>query len=153
MQELRFARDNESFSVERLAARQVCDALAHDLQTDQWDVQSAVSVDVLRLFISAVEGETIELTNENIEELSALCEEFQFRSLSQRVEAFKNTPTYRLARLEHRFSRLEAEVLALRSTDETQTACALTQLPNDMALLKGKTDLFETSQKSAATTQ
>jgi hypothetical protein len=69
------------------------------------------------------------------------------------VEAFKNTPTYRLARLEDRFSRLEAEVAALRLTAETQTASALTQLQNDITLLKGKTDLLQTSQESTATAQ
>jgi hypothetical protein len=100
---LEFLLLNESFPVGRLAARQACDALAHDLQTNQWHVQSRVSADVLRLLISAVEGETIEVTNKNIEGLSDLCEEFQFGSRLQRVEAFKNTPTYRLARLEDRF--------------------------------------------------
>jgi hypothetical protein len=122
------------------------------LQTNQWHVQSGVSADVLRLFLSAVEGETIELTNEYIEELSVLCEEFQFRSLSQRVEAFKNTPTYRLARLEERFSRLEAEVAALRLTAETQPASALTQLQNDVTFLNGKTDSLQTAQHNTTAT-
>jgi hypothetical protein len=49
--------------------------------------------DVLRLFSSAVNGEAIELTNENIEGFSALCREFQFGSLSRRLDSFKNTPT------------------------------------------------------------
>jgi hypothetical protein len=152
MQELRLVLDTVSFPVGRLVACQVCDALAHDLFTNQWRVQSQVRADVLRLFISAVEGETIEVTNKNVEGLSALCKEFRFGSLSQRVEAFKNTPTYQLARLEDRFSRLEAEVSALRSRAETQTASALTQLQKDMTLLNGKNDALQTAQNNTTAT-
>jgi hypothetical protein len=51
------------------------------------------------------------------------------------VEAFKNTPTYRLARLEDRFARLEAEISALRSTadlkklQDSTEPLPVTQLP------------------------
>jgi hypothetical protein len=65
-------------------AHQVCDALAHDPQKNQFFVTSAVTADVFRLFVSAVHREDIELTNENIKGLSALCGEFQFPILSQR---------------------------------------------------------------------
>jgi hypothetical protein len=89
IEELEFVLDSESFPVGRLIACQVCDAVAHDLKTNQLRVQSEVTVNVARLFVSAVEEETIYVRNENIEGLSDLCQEFQFRSLSQRVGAFK----------------------------------------------------------------
>jgi hypothetical protein len=38
------------------------------------------------LFVSAIDGEAVELANESIKRLSALCDEFEFRSLSQRLE-------------------------------------------------------------------
>jgi hypothetical protein len=113
---LKFVLHNESFPVENLIPHQVWDALSHDPQNEQYLVESKITPDILRLFVSAVEGEIIELTNKTIEGLSALSGQFQFKSLSQRVEAFKNTPTYRLARLEDRFARLEMQVSALRST-------------------------------------
>jgi hypothetical protein len=64
------------------------------------------------------------------------------------VEAFKNTPTYRLARLEDRFSRLEAEVAALRLTAETQTASELAQLQNSLTLLNVATTATLTQLQS-----
>jgi hypothetical protein len=69
-----------------------------------------VTAIVLRLFISAVPGEAIELTNENIDGPSTLCNEFQFLSLSRRLEVFKNTPIYQL---EQRFNALRAKLQSL----------------------------------------
>jgi hypothetical protein len=89
MQELELIPQNESFPVSTRAACQVCDALAQDLQMNQWPVQSQVSADVLQLVVSAIKEETIQLTNENIEGLSALCDEFQFGTLSQCMGVFK----------------------------------------------------------------
>jgi hypothetical protein len=68
-----------SFPVGRVVA---CDA-----QNDQYPVQSKVTAVVFRLFVSAVEGESIELMNEKVERLSALCAVLQFRGISPRVEA------------------------------------------------------------------
>jgi hypothetical protein len=52
----------------------------------------------------------IELTNKNIDGLSALCDEFQFLSLSRRLEVVKNTQTYEL---EQRFNALKAKLQSL----------------------------------------
>jgi hypothetical protein len=46
------------------------------------------------MFRSAVEGEVVEVTNANIDGLSAVCDEFGFGSLSQRLLVFKNGPAY-----------------------------------------------------------
>jgi hypothetical protein len=127
MSELKFVFQGESLPVGRTVARQVCGVLAHDVQIGQLSVRSRVGGDVVRLFVSAVEGELIELANENVDGLSALCDEFKFTSLSRRVEEFKNTSISRLekrcAKMEEgsegvfgRVTLLEAEVTALRST-------------------------------------
>jgi hypothetical protein len=112
MAELEFILQDQHFPVERLVAHQVCDALAHRLHGNQLFVGSDVAGDVLRLFVSAIHGEAIELTNENIGGLSALCGERQFLSLSRRLEVFKNTLTYQL---EPRFNTLKAK---FQSMDE-----------------------------------
>jgi hypothetical protein len=119
MAELEFILRGESFPVAKLVALQVCDSLAHNLQGNQCFVRSNVASAVLRLFVSEVHGDAIELTTENIGGLSALCDEFQFRALSRRLETFKSTPTYRV---EQRFQTLEAAVQSLRSDIGTLTS-------------------------------
>jgi hypothetical protein len=129
--ELEFILQGEPFPVYRREALQSCDALFHRLQGNQVFVESDVTGDLLCLFISAVNGEEIELTNENIDGLSVLCGEFQFLSLSRRLDVFKNTSTYRL---EQRFNALEANLQSLTNKmtslegAQQSTAHALTQL-------------------------
>jgi hypothetical protein len=65
--------------------------------------------EVLRLFVSAIRGEAIELMNENIKRFSALCDEIQLRKLSQCVIPFKDMSAYLLTRLEDHFARLECQ--------------------------------------------
>jgi hypothetical protein len=115
MPEMKFVLREVKFSVERLIAHQACSALAPNPQTEECPVHSTVTADVLQLFVSAINGEAIELTNENIDGLSALCDEFKFNSLSQCVESFKNSPIYRLPRLEDRFARLETDFRTLQN--------------------------------------
>jgi uncharacterized coiled-coil protein SlyX len=139
MSQLEFVLHGVSFPVSSLVARQVCDALAHD---QRFPVDSNVTADVLRLFISAIEGDVIELTNENIGGLSDLCEKFEFKSLLHRVRMFKETPTHRLARLEERFSKLETDVVTLQNG-------VIAALQSDVERLHGHIDSLECS----ATTQ
>jgi hypothetical protein len=104
MSEVKFVLRGEPFQVGNLAAHQACDALTHGPHPMPCCVKSNVTVDVLKSFVSAIEGETIELTNENLEGLSTLSDEFQFRNLSKRIVLFKNTEAYRLWRLEKGFA-------------------------------------------------
>jgi DNA mismatch repair ATPase MutS len=110
MGELEFILQGDSFPVNKLEALQSCDGLSHRLQGNQLFINFDVTADVLRLFISAVHGEAIELTNENIDGLSTLCNEFQFLSLSGHLEVFKNTRIYQL---EQRFNALKAKLQSL----------------------------------------
>jgi hypothetical protein len=73
---------------------------------------------VLGLFAWAVKGEAVELTNENIEGISALCTEFSVRSLSQRLDGF---------------ARVEADVSEVQPAGEAKTAPPLTQLKSDVS--------------------
>jgi hypothetical protein len=121
MTELEFTLQGRRFPVCGIVARQACKTLDHDPQKMQWGVQSPVADSELRLFVSAVLGEAIEVSNENVEGLSALCREFQCGSLLQRLEAFTITPMYRIARLEQRFSKLEKDVQTVQNDVKTLT--------------------------------
>jgi hypothetical protein len=88
--ELEFVLHDESFPVEKLVIRQTCDALDHEPQVRQRHVQSDVTADVLQLFISGVQDGMIKLMKKNI-------------------GAFKSTPAHRIAPLEDRLAKPEAE--------------------------------------------
>jgi hypothetical protein len=96
--------DTEEQCSEKGMARHVCGVLAHNGQIEQLPVRSQVGGDGFRLFVSEVEGESNELTNENVDGRSAFCDEFQFISLSQRPKGFKSTVLYRL---ENGFGEME----------------------------------------------
>jgi cell division protein FtsB len=140
MSELEFVLDGKSFPVQLLLARQVCSALHSQSQTGQWFVQSKVTGDVLMQFVSAINGDIVEPTNENVNALSALCDELGFTSFAQRLKAFKGTPAYRLALLEQRFPELEADIAALRSKAESGITAALAELQSDMKKLRDSTE-------------
>jgi hypothetical protein len=52
-------------------------------------VRSRVCIEVLRSFISAIEGTAPNITKENVSRLSLLCREFGFRDLFSRISAFR----------------------------------------------------------------
>jgi hypothetical protein len=78
-----------------------------------------VTDDILGLFVSAVPGDAIALTNENSEGFSALCGEFQFGSFPQCLEAIKNTANHRLG---HCFARREKNIQAHPNDASTLTS-------------------------------
>jgi hypothetical protein len=82
---------------------------------NEYFVLSKVSTEVFETFLSALNGDTIEVTPENFRELTALCDEFGFKL---------RTPSYRIARLEAEVEglkgvirRLDDEIALLRRTD------------------------------------
>jgi hypothetical protein len=129
----------EVFRVRDLAVRQTRDRLAQGPRAQPFEVHSAVSAGVFRLFRSTVEGEVIEIKNANIGGLSAVCDEFGFGSLSQRLRAFKDSPARQKVRvdtLEEKVFQLEADVQAHQGSHQT-AAAAQAGLESDVRILKG----------------
>jgi hypothetical protein len=108
---LLYVFDRTIFAVDKLAIRQ--------------------SGDVPWLFVPAVQWKATLTRERNIDGLSALCREFQLRSLSRDLEIFKNTPTYRI---EHGFNALKMKLQSLwprvtsLETSQQSTSPALTRL-------------------------
>jgi hypothetical protein len=138
--DLQFLLGGEVFRVRGLAASLACDRLAQGPRAERLEVHSAISAEIFRLFRSAVEGEVIEITNANVEGLSAVCDEFGFGSLLQRLRAFKDGPAHQqklqVDALEERVRRLEADIQALPSSHQT-AATAQAGLESDVKTLKG----------------
>jgi hypothetical protein len=124
MSDLELLLGGEVFRVQGLAARQACERLAQG--PGGLEVHSIVPAHIFRLFRSAAEGNVIEITNMNIESLSAAYDEFGSGSLSQRLRAFKDGPAHRekvrVDALDKRVRRLEADVQALQGSHQTAAA-------------------------------
>jgi hypothetical protein len=111
-------------------------------------VQSQVPVGVFRLFLEAVKGNDIQITNENVSGLSRLCEEFGLWSLSSKLSVFRDSPSFkdsadagarsRISALEEGDSQQERRLAAL-GAKLSQVA----QLPVELALV----DSFDEEDK------
>jgi hypothetical protein len=64
-----------------------CDLFSDDpgFAAVPYDLKSHVSVSDFRQFVSALEGTTVTVTNNNFKGLSQLCEEFHFRDFVGRL--------------------------------------------------------------------
>jgi hypothetical protein len=103
------------------------------LAASPYTVQSEVSLDAVREFISALEGQRVTIKNDNISGLSRLCDEFRFQDLATRLSHFRESA------LEERMDRLAVlveRVAVPRSAAETVTGRALPQLEADMNQFK-----------------
>jgi hypothetical protein len=122
MEKMEFELRGEVYYGQSVMARQGCDVLARNSGTLRCVVRSAVSSEVFRVFLSAIEGNAVEVTNENVDDLSALCKEFEFWSLLGRVRAFKEAPAYQIARQNARIEALEKEFQERSQHFQTQEA-------------------------------
>jgi hypothetical protein len=62
------------------------------LAASPYRVNSSVALKVFRLFLEAVECKEIQITKQNVADLSQLCTEFGFESLSRKISAFLDSP-------------------------------------------------------------
>jgi hypothetical protein len=65
-------------AIPSLPLRQVCTTFATNPLPAQYAVRSQVSSEMLEMFLSALNGEAIEVTKANFKELSVLCDECLF---------------------------------------------------------------------------
>jgi hypothetical protein len=92
----------------------------------------------------------IEITNANIEGLSAVCHEFGFGSLSQQLRALKDSPAHQkvwVDAFEEKVRRLEADVQALQGSHQT-AATTQAGLESEVRILKGWAGRGSTPQSS-----
>jgi hypothetical protein len=151
METIEFKLRKEVFYVQSVMARQVCDVLARDPQMLRWVVRSTVSSAVFRVFLSAIEGNAVEVTNENVDGLWTLSDEFQFWSLLWRVRAFKETPTYQIGRQNECIDGLEKRLQEFSQHIETHEAslkAAVVRLSQVEAELKRQSQAQESTSAS-----
>jgi hypothetical protein len=146
---IKFELRGEGFDVQRVIASQVCSVLARNPGTLPCVVRSAVSLKVFRLFLSAIAGNAVEVTDENVDDLWALCVEFEFWSLLGRVRAFKETPIYQIRRQNARIEALEKrfdEFMQRSQMRESSLEAAVARLPR----VEGELEMQSQAQESIA---
>jgi hypothetical protein len=102
--------------------RQRYDVLTRNPGIRRCVVRSAVLPKVFCVFISAIEENAVEDTNENVNDIWVLCDEFQLWSLLECVRAFKETPTQHIGRQNVRIETLEKQFEERSEHFQTQEA-------------------------------
>jgi hypothetical protein len=119
----------QTFTVETRLIVFKCDAFFDNpgLAASPYDVRSPVSLACFGEFVSALEGNTIKITNDNFKGLSALCDEFRFRDLAAALSQFRDSNDFkeaeaikdsearrRLSVLEERVQQRDSEIESLQ---------------------------------------
>jgi uncharacterized coiled-coil protein SlyX len=126
-----------AFTVSHEPLKQACDLFADGPAPSRYPAQSDAPLGVFRSFLEAVKGNDIQITNENVLQLSQLCEEFGFWSLSSKLSAFRDSP-------EHRIWAVKARVAVQEQTVRTE----LTEVRRRISALEGP--VSEQEQANAA---
>jgi hypothetical protein len=81
----------ETFKIPVLQVINKCSLFQNNpiLLISPYQVQSSVSLSIFREFLSALEGNSINITDTNLTELHQLCEEFGFSELSVKLSEFR----------------------------------------------------------------
>jgi hypothetical protein len=87
------------FQVRYLPLLQSCDSPALHQKQDPDQVRCSVSLDLFQTFLSAIEGQDINITSDNFPILSELSAEFGFATLLTKLEAFSHSSELQLRQL------------------------------------------------------
>jgi prefoldin subunit 5 len=146
MSEVELLLGREVFRIPGLALRQICQTFAINPLPLQYIVTSTVSVEVFRLFLSALKGETIEVTKANFLSLSSLCKEsgFELQNLSFRLSEIEVS----IEGLQSDIRRLSSDITSLQNASQmtAQHSEAITRLSSHITSLQNASQI--TSQHS-----
>jgi hypothetical protein len=111
--------DNEGYRVPSDQAMAVCTLFQNDpaLATAPYPVRSSVPPSSFRQFVSAIQGDAVEITAENACDLSLLCQEFGFAALAAKIsfhEARDLNARRRISALEDWAKQRDRELAILR---------------------------------------
>jgi archaellum component FlaC len=106
--------DERTFEVNQLSLRQNCDAPAL-MGVSSYRVKSSAPASIFQLFIAALNGTDIKITNENVLYLSQLSCEFGFSALSARISDFDNSPEQQIGLLKSTISKQANQIVELET--------------------------------------
>jgi hypothetical protein len=89
----------QTFTIPALQAMTKCSLFQNNpiLLVSLYRVQSFVSLSIFREFISALEGNVINITNTNLTELDRLCHDFGFSEFAAKLSEFRPSMDFKKA--------------------------------------------------------
>jgi hypothetical protein len=134
-----------TFSVAFRPLLSKCRRFAATSPSSPYHVKSSVNPATLRFFLSAVEGNTVSITNENFAGLSQLSDEFGFRGLADDLAVFEQSLSVdadvrrRISVLEELVIQQERRIAFLEgrmSSDSIHSRAVLTRVESELSTLK-----------------
>jgi hypothetical protein len=104
---------HRTFNIDRQLLCQTSRVVADSATKSFFRVQSHVSPSVFESFLTAIKSKTLAITNETLESLSQLCQEFDCPALLQQISDFQNLDSYKIFALTQQIMMLKAENLIL----------------------------------------
>jgi hypothetical protein len=132
----------ETFTIPTLQAMTKCSLFQNNptLLVSPYRVESPVSLSIFREFLSALEGNAINVTDTNFTELQRLCEEFGFSEIAAKLSEFRLLMNFneaedanargRIAALEEKSNQHDHDIEVLQHE--------VTQLSTDFGRLVGE---------------
>jgi hypothetical protein len=146
--------------VHRLPLLQCCNSPSLHQESECYRVQSNVSPDLFRDFLSAIEGHDIKITIQNFSILSELSTEFGFTSLLRKLETFSKSSEWDFHQLQitlkeqsQRLSNLESVVsqshkdISLRLSVLENLLKSETRSRRGIEVLFGRTTFYEPKEE------
>jgi uncharacterized coiled-coil protein SlyX len=134
----------ETFTIPSLQAMTKCILFQNNptLLVSPYRVQSPVSLSIFRDFISALEGNSIKITDTNFTELHQLCKEFGFTELAAKISEFRPSMDFKEGESEDSDARGRIAALEEKSNQHSHVIAMLedkvTQLSTEFGRLVGE---------------
>jgi hypothetical protein len=109
-------RGSANLPVPTAFLHQHCGQFASTLTSSIYQVRAPVSPDNLQLFVNALSGQHIQITSDNVRDLTVLSHEFTFAQLSANIDNFQKAPEHQIVLLQATIVRLERQISALTRT-------------------------------------
>jgi predicted CopG family antitoxin len=137
----------QTFTIPALQTMTKCSLFQNNprLLASSYQIQSSVSLSIFREFISALEGNTINITDTNYTELKQLCEEFGFSEIAAKLSEFRPSVDFkeaedanargRIAALEEKANQ-HSHVIAIWQDKVTQLSTDFERLVGEVSALR-----------------
>jgi hypothetical protein len=147
----------ETFTLPALQAIIKCSLFQNNptLLVSPYRVQSPVSLSIFREFLSALEGNAINITDTNFTELDRLCEEFSFTELAEKLSEFCPSMDFKETEAEDADGRGQMAILEEKSNQHSHVIAILqnkvTQLSTDFWRLVGEVSALRSASAGIQT--
>jgi hypothetical protein len=147
----------ETFKIPTLQTINKCSLFQNNptLLSSPYRVQSSVSLSIFREFLSALEGNPINITDTNFTELHQLCKEFGFSELAAKLSEFRSSMDFKEAETKDADARGRIAFLEEKSNQHSHVISILqdkvTQLSTDFGRLAMEVSALRSASATSLT--